>query len=52
MKFWEENAFMASVLDECFKHGWLVLEIILLTEKTGQAAVLIINQTHWRALGS
>jgi hypothetical protein len=52
MKFWQENAFVTSSFNEFLQHRGLILEIVLLTEKTGQAAVHIVNWTYWGALGT
>ena len=52
MEFRKEDALVASGFDECFEHRRLILEVILLAKKTGKAAVLVVNWTHRRTLGT
>jgi hypothetical protein len=46
MELWKKDALMPSGVNVSFEHGRLILEIILLTEKTGHTTICVFDGAY------
>ena len=47
VELWKKGAHMPFGVNVSFEHGRLVLEIILVTKKTGHATICVFNGAYW-----